>query len=156
MEVLWRHLSRDAFEIIAYDAGTTADNLTARLRLQARSWQSVAGLSDEDAAERIRKDGVDVLFDLSGHSAGNRLLVFAEKPAPIQATWFAYPNTTGLTAMDYRLTDELADPVGSSESFYVEKLLRFKQIAWLYRPPDVAYGIRPLPHLRGQPFTMWT
>ena len=153
MEVLWRHLSRDAFEIIAYDAGTTADNLTARLRLQVPNWQPLAGLSDEDAAERIRKDGVDVLFDLSGHSAGNRLLVFAEKPAPIQVTWFAYPNTTGLTAMDYRLTDELADPVGSSESFYVEKLLRFKQIAWLYRPPDVAYGIRPLPHSRGQPFT---
>ena len=153
MEVLWRHLSRDAFEVIAYDAGTATDNLTASLRLQARSWYSLAGLSDREAAARIRKDGVDVLCDLSGHSAGNRLLVFSEKPAPIQATWFAYPNTTGLTAMDYRLTDELADPVGSSESFYVEKLLRFKQIAWLYRPPDVAYGIRPLPHSRGQPFT---
>ena len=153
MEVLWRHLNRAAFEVMVYDAGTAADNLTASLRLQTRSWQSLAGLSDKEAAERIRKDGVDVLFDLSGHSAGNRLLVFAEKPAPIQATWFAYPNTTGLTAMDYRLTDELADPVGSSESFYVEKLLRFKQIAWLYRPPDVAYEVRPLPHSRGQPFT---
>jgi predicted O-linked N-acetylglucosamine transferase (SPINDLY family) len=153
VEALWRHLDREQFEVVAYDAGTRQDGLSETLRTLADRWQSLQGLPDAEAAQLIRDDAVDVLLDLSGHTAGNRLLVFAHKPAPMQATWFAYPNSTGLDAIDWRLTDALSDPPGESESRYAEKLLRLGHAPWLYRAPEEPLPIRPLPHLRGEPFT---
>ena len=153
MEVLWRHLSPELFDIFVYDSGTLADSLTALLRPRAHTWRALAGMADDTAATLIQQDRIDVLFDLSGHTAGNRLLMFARKPAPLQVTWFAYPNTTGLPAVDLRITDDLADPPGLCESRYVEWLLRFKRMAWLYRPPDTGHSVKPLPHTRGHPFT---
>jgi protein O-GlcNAc transferase len=153
MEVLWRHLDRELLDLVVYDAGTRQDQLTDKLRTLAGPWKSIHGLDDAGAAALIRDDRVDVLFDLSGHTAGNRLLVFAHKPAPIQVTWFAYPNTTGLETMDYRITDALADPPGEAERRYTEKLVRLPHTAWLYRAPEEELPVRPLPCTRGQPFT---
>jgi predicted O-linked N-acetylglucosamine transferase (SPINDLY family) len=153
VEALWRHLDRAQFEVVAYDAGTRLDGLSEKLRTLTERWQSLQGLNDADAAELIRRDAVDVLFDLSGHTAGNRLLVFAHKPAPMQATWFGYPNSTGLDAIDWRLTDALSDPPGENESRYTEKLLRLCGAPWLYKAPEEPLPIRPLPHSRGEPFT---
>ena len=152
-EALWRHLDREQFEVAAYDAGTRQDGLTERLRALADRWQSLQGLDDADAAELIRREAVDVLFDLSGHTAGNRLLAFARKPAPMQVTWFGYPNSTGLDAIDWRLTDALSDPPGVDESRYAEKLLRLGRAPWLYKAPEDSLPLRPLPHTRGEPFT---
>jgi predicted O-linked N-acetylglucosamine transferase (SPINDLY family) len=153
VETLWRHLDRELFEVVAYDAGTRQDGLSEKLRTLPDRWQSLQGLNDADAADLVRRDAIDVLFDLAGHTAGNRLLVFAHKPAPMQATWFGYPNTTGLDAIDWRLTDALSDPLGEDESRYAEKLLRLCGAPWLYKAPEETLPIRPLPHTRGEPFT---
>ncbi len=90
----------------------TPDNVTERLKAQADHWFPIAGKNDKDVAEQIKIDGIDILVDLAGHSVNNTLPVFAYRPAPIQVTWLGYPNTTGMSAIDYRFTDEVADPIG--------------------------------------------
>jgi len=92
-------------------------------------------LNDEAAAQLIRSHQIDILVDLAGHTQNNRLMVFARKPAPIQVTYLGYPSTTGLAAMDYRLTDNYADPDGV-EKYYTESLLRLPDSLWCYRPSD--------------------
>ena len=89
------------------------DDLTHRLQAAATRWRDVIGMSDQRLAEQIRADRIDILFDLAGHTAHNRLLVFARKPAPIQITWIGYVGTTGLSAMDYLLADRHLVPEGS-------------------------------------------
>jgi predicted O-linked N-acetylglucosamine transferase (SPINDLY family) len=108
--------------------------VTQQLRTHLDGWRSLVGLSDAQAAELIRQDRIDLLVDLAGHSAGNRLPVFARKPAPVQATWLGYPNTTGLDTVDYRLTDALADPVGQTDLHYSEALIRLSPCAWCFAP----------------------
>jgi protein O-GlcNAc transferase len=87
--------------------------LTHRLQAAATQWRDVIGMSDQQLAEQIRADRIDILFDLAGHTAHNRLLVFARKPAPIQVTWAGYVGTTGLKAMDYLLADRYEVPPGA-------------------------------------------
>jgi predicted O-linked N-acetylglucosamine transferase (SPINDLY family) len=100
------------------------DNVTERLKAEADHWFSIVGKNDEDVAEQIKRDGIDILVDLAGHTAKSRLQVFAYKPAPIQVTWLGYPNTTGMSAIDYRFTDEVADPIGEADNLHSEKLIR--------------------------------
>ncbi|HEX9466646.1 MAG TPA: tetratricopeptide repeat protein [Alphaproteobacteria bacterium] len=114
---------RDAFEIIAYSENPLDDDVTETIRSHTAAWRPIAGLGDAAVAELVYRDDVDVLIDLSGHTAGNRLPVFAAKPAPLQVTWLGYPNTTGLSTIDYRLTDARADPPGS-DAFHTERLWR--------------------------------
>ncbi len=104
---------------------------------------NIVSLTDEPVAQMVRADGIDILVDLSGHTGGNRLLVFARKPAPIQVTYLAYPNTTGMNAIDYRFTDALADPPGMTDHLNAEKLWRLPACNWCFQPPDNAPEIRP-------------
>ena len=118
------HYDRGTFEVFCYAGVVRPDKKTARFRDLSDGWCSTVGMTDAAVAERIREDGIDILVDLAGHSANNRLLVFAERPAPVQVTWLGYPNTTGLSAMDYRLTDAIADPAGDAEASHSETLVR--------------------------------
>jgi predicted O-linked N-acetylglucosamine transferase (SPINDLY family) len=144
--VLANH-DRRQFSIACYALVRNPDAVTERMKSSVDLWRSTVGLSDGAIADQIRADGVDILIDLCGHLVDNRLVVLAQKPAPIQISWLGYPNTTGLAAIEYRLTDSLADPVGSSEPFYSEKLLRLPGAFFVYRPPSDAPPVAPLPML---------
>lgn len=142
--VLENH-DRERFEIYCYSNHFQEDDMTARLKKWANHWRRIAGIPDEAVAKQIRADRIDILVDLNGHTANNRLLMFARKPAPVQITWLGYPNTTGLTAMDYRITDGHADPVGMTEHLHSEKLMRLPECFSCYRPPREAPEISELP-----------
>jgi protein O-GlcNAc transferase len=100
---------REQFQVFCYADQFRTDDITLRLQRHANVWRNVTSLSDEQLAAQIRDDDIDVLIDLAGHTADNRLLTFARRPAPVQATYLGYPGTTGMTAMDWRITDALAD-----------------------------------------------
>lgn len=134
-------------EVFCYADRTHPEPLTARFQRVARQWRDAGGASDEALAEQIRNDQVDVLFDLAGHTADNRLLVFARKPAPVQIAWAAYPGTTGLDAMDYLIADPRQIPVGC-EQHYREQVLRLPESYVCYAPPDDAPEVGSLPALR--------
>lgn len=137
--------NRDHFEIFCYNSHSHEDDVTAQLKVLADHWRRVAGVPDEIVARQIRNDQIDILVDLNGHTANNRMLVFARKPAPVQVTWLGYPNTTGLSAMDYRITDGYADPVGTTEQFYSETLVRLPETFSCYQPPQDAPPVSELP-----------
>ena len=122
-------------EVYCYYNFLTEDQVTERIRSHADHWLACKALSDEQLAQQIHDDGIDILVDLSGHTAGNRLFTFALKPAPVQVAYLGYPATTGLTAMDYRITDAYAEPPGMSERFNVETLWRMPDIAFCYMRP---------------------
>jgi len=125
------NLNPDVIEAIGY-----CDRSQSALQTRIATWHTTSGLCDADFANLIRGHEIDVLIDLSGHNKGNRLLAFAQKPAPVQASWLGYPVTTGMRAIDWRITDSVIDPPGS-EQFYVEQLLRLQDGAFCYEPsPD--------------------
>ncbi len=126
--------NHEQFEIFCYSDVLVPDAATDRLRGYADHWRNIVGVCDTDAAEMIRRDGIDVLVDLTLHMARNRLLVFARKPAPVQVTWLGYPGTTGLEAIDYRLTDPHLDPPGEGDRNYSEKSWRLSDTFWCYDP----------------------
>lgn len=134
-------------EVYCYNDSRLADEATTRLRSAADHWRDTRLQSDDELAKSIRDDAIDILVDLTGHIAGNRLLVFARKPAPVQVTYLGYQNTTGMSAMDYRLTDAWADPPGETDPYYTEKLVRLGASYFCYRPSDDASAITPLPAL---------
>ncbi len=138
---------RRRFRLFCYATLGMSDETTGRLRKACDFWRDASGLSDDAVSEHIRADGIDILVDLAGHTTGGRPLVLARKPAPIQAAWIGYPNTTGLSAMDYRLTDAIADPEGRSDELHVEKLVRLKGGFLCYRPPHNAPEPGELPAL---------
>jgi predicted O-linked N-acetylglucosamine transferase (SPINDLY family) len=137
---------RSALEIFCYANVVRPDFMTARFQMLASAWRDIATLTDQQAAEQVRADQIDVLIDLSLHTAGNRLGVFARKPAPIQVTWLGYAGTTGLTQIDYRLSDPYLDPPGS-EGVYVERTLRLPSCFWCYQPPQFPAEVGLLPAL---------
>jgi predicted O-linked N-acetylglucosamine transferase (SPINDLY family) len=100
------------------------DEVTERLKQEFDHWRDIRHMNDDAAADLIEVDGIDILVDLAGHTGGNRLLVFARKPAPVQVTWLGHPATTGMNAIDYRITDTYAEPPGMTEHLNVETLWR--------------------------------
>ncbi len=140
------HRRTDA-EIFCYAQVKAPDSVTERLRSRADHWRSTVGLTDGALAELVRGDGIDILVDLAGHTAGNRLAAFALKPAPVQVSYLGYPTTTGLTAMDWRLTDAHADPPGDSDAVHVERLYRLPRGFHCYAAPREAPDVTALPAL---------
>ncbi|MEO8345871.1 MAG: tetratricopeptide repeat protein [Betaproteobacteria bacterium] len=131
--VLMQH-DRAKFELYCYSNNAKEDGMTREIRSHVDHWRNIAGDDDTTAAARIRADGLDVLVDLSGHSARSRLLLFNQGCAPVQASWLGYLNTTGLNAIDYRICDRHSDLVGTAEAFNVEKLQRLPDSQWCYAP----------------------
>jgi len=138
---------RDRFEVFCYSDVAAPDAVTKRLMASVEHWRSIVGLGDVDVAQQIRDDGIDILVDLAGHLGGNRLLAFARRPAPIQVTYLGYQATTGLAAMDYRLTDAVADPPGATEAWHTEQLVRLPGAFFCYRPPDESPEVSAAPCL---------
>ena len=135
---------RSAVEVHVYSCGRLKDGWTGKLRSLADGWHDISGVPDDEAASAIREDRIDVLVDLALHSAGNRLRLFAIKPAPVQITWLAYAGTSGLEAMDYRLSDPYLDPPGG-EGHYSEKTIRLPHTYWCYRSSvDLVPGPPPV------------
>ncbi len=153
IEPLFANHDRLRFEVFCYSNTRKTDDVTDQLRSQVSQWRDIRTLSDEAAAALVMQDGIDILIDLSGHTADSRLLMFARKPAPVQMSYLGYPNTTGLTAMDFRVTDAYMDPLVLAEPLYVEKLLRMPHSLWCYRPPADAPEVNPLPALIGNRMT---
>jgi protein O-GlcNAc transferase len=135
------------FEIFCYSAVQRPDALTARMQGYADHWCDIASMSDEKIAERIRHDKIDILVDLTMHMAASRLLVFARKPAPVQITWLAYPGTTGMETIDYRLTDPYLDPPGAGDELYSEQSIRLPETFWCYDPLTNESAVNELPAL---------
>ena len=138
---------RDRFKVFCYSNVALPDEVTGALRGLAEEWRDISSLSDEWAAERIRADRIDILVDLGGHTGDGRILLLAHKPAPVQVSWLGYPGTTGLSAIDYRLTDSVADPEGRADDGYVEELVRLPNGFLCYGPPSDAPEPRPPPAL---------
>jgi predicted O-linked N-acetylglucosamine transferase (SPINDLY family) len=153
IEVLLTHHDRNRVHVTCYPNVTRADETTQRLRRLADGWRPVHAWSDQQLADEVRADEIDVLIDLSGHTAGNRLQALARRPAPVLVTLFGYPSTTGVKAIQYKVTDEFADPPGMTEKLYTETLLRLPQVAWVYRPPAGAPAPNALPAQARRAFT---
>jgi protein O-GlcNAc transferase len=135
------------FEIFCYADVRRPDGITARLRSHADVWRDIAGLTDEQVAGLVRQDRIDILVDLTMHMARNRLLVFARKPAPVQVCWLAYQGTTGMTTVDYRLTDRYIDPPGLFDGDYSEESVRLPDAFWCYDPLTGEPAVSALPAL---------
>lgn len=134
-------------EVHAYAELSMEDETTERYKSYVEHWVPTRGMSDEALTERIRNDGIDILVDLAGHTAGNRLLVFARKPAPVSVSWLGYGYTTGLSAIDYYLTDETCAPPGS-DSLFAEHPWRIATPSFAYRPVAGMGEVSRLPALQ--------
>ncbi|WP_287128960.1 tetratricopeptide repeat protein [Candidatus Cyanaurora vandensis] len=143
---LFTHYDRAEFEFFAYAQVKKPDGMTARLRSLVDHWQSTVGLSDDQMAALIQQDDIDILVDLAGHTAWNRLPVFARKPAPVQVTWLGFPGSTGLQEMDYRLSDPWLTPPGTPE-YSSEQVWNLPRPAHCYALPSDAPPVGPLPCL---------
>jgi protein O-GlcNAc transferase len=133
-----RSHDRKRFETFCYSNSSSVDDTTTRMQSDAMFWRDIHAFDDAHAVELIRADSLDILVDLAGHTSGNRLSVFAKRCAPVQVTYLGYPNTTGLPAMDYRLTDESADPPGEPDARHTETLVRIPSGFLAYDPPGNA------------------
>jgi predicted O-linked N-acetylglucosamine transferase (SPINDLY family) len=130
--------------VVCYDNGVRDDAMTVALRAASDGWRSIAGLDDGRATELIRGDGIDILVDLAGHTAGNRLGVFARRAAPVQVAWLGYFGTTGLSAMDAVIADRHVLPPGD-EAHFTEAVQRMPHSYLCFTPPVEAGPVAPLP-----------
>jgi predicted O-linked N-acetylglucosamine transferase (SPINDLY family) len=137
---------RGAFEIFCYAAGSASDTTTERLRKLSDHWRTLGNSSDDDVFFLVRKDGIDILVDLAGHTALSRLRLFARAPAPVQISWLGYPETTGVPAIGSKITDAVVSPPGA-EAYATETLIRMPKGFHCYRPPADCPEIAPPPCL---------
>jgi len=145
LEPLFRAHNRSQVEVFAYSDVIDSDDVTHRLEGLADQWRDCSRLSHQAVCNLVRRDEIDILVDLAGHTGRNRLPVFVEKPAPLQISWLGYPATTGLTAIDARFTDDLADPEGEADRWHSEKLIRLPRGFLCYGSPADAPEVGPLP-----------
>ncbi|MBS0489277.1 MAG: tetratricopeptide repeat protein, partial [Proteobacteria bacterium] len=158
--------NREQFDVYCYSTGIKTDDLTEEFRRHA-TWRQASGWGPDRLAEEVRRDEIDILVDLNGFTANNRMLAFTRRPAPVQVTWLGYPHSTGLEAVDYRITDEWADPVGRTEHLHTEKLVRLPGGFLCYGPdPDapapavpegpITFGcFNGLPKINDQVIALW-
>jgi protein O-GlcNAc transferase len=132
---------RSVVDVTCYATSNAEDGMTERIRQATDRWRPAFRLNDDDLAALIQEDQIDVLIELSGHTADNRLTMLAERTAPVQITYLGYPNTTGLASMDYRITDAVADPPGVTDAWHTEKLLRIDGGFLAYAAPSFATEI---------------
>lgn len=144
--------SRSSFEVYCYSNGSSEDDLTVSLRAATDHWREIGRLSDLQVSDMIRSDCIDILVDLSGHTLGNRLLVFSARPAPVQVSWLGYFGTTGLPTMDYLIGDRFVTPESSAPEF-VESIWRMPDSYLCFSVPSVDMAVRPPPSAHGAPFT---
>ena len=148
VEPLLAHHDPHQVEVVCFDVSRFGeDAVTRRLKSFGHAWRRVGDLGDAALADLIRQEHIDILVDVSGHTEMNRLLTFARKPAPVQATWLGYLGTTGLTSMDYRITDAYLDPPGQTERFHTETLYRLQNAA-CFSPRGATPNVEELPALR--------
>ena len=140
IEPILRAHDPDRFEVFCYAEVAVRDETSNRIAGLVAQWVTTCGMDDAELVERIRRDRIDILVDLAGHTAHNRLGVFARRAAPLQIAYLGYPDTTGLAQMDYRLSDEIADPPGR-EAFHTERLLRLPSGFLCYGPPADAPAV---------------
>jgi predicted O-linked N-acetylglucosamine transferase (SPINDLY family) len=146
MVPLLENHDRDQFEIYCYSYRPQTDPISERLTRASGCWRNITLLSDAAACDLIRADEIDILVDLALHTSGNRLILFARKPAPVQMTFAGYPGSTGLSTIDYRISDPYLDPPGMNESIYTEKTRRLPDSFWCYDPLEERdLRVSPLP-----------
>lgn len=141
---------RSAFEVFLYSNKIAADDIVTEQFRRLGAWRQIHGVDDAAVCAQIAEDKIDILVDCSGHSGGKRMGIFAKRPAPISATFLGYPNTTGLTQIDYRLTDDVSDPMIEGNIYATEQLIRLPNGVHTYAPHadvDLAYSPTP-PFLR--------
>lgn len=144
LEGLLKHLDKDRFELSAYSTTPFEDDLTQRIKSHFTSWLTINSISDESAAQAIHHDGIQILIDLAGHTAKNRLSIFSHKPAPVQVSWLGYFATTGLKQIDYILGDPYVTPETESHHF-CERIWRLAETYLCFTPPDFDIPVGELP-----------
>jgi len=156
LESVIEHHDRAQLEIFLYADVARPDDYSERLKAHGAQWRTTIDLDHARLASLVREDAIDILVDLSGHTANNRLLAFARKPAPVQANWLGFPSTTGMPSMGYRITDAWCDPPGMTEHLNSETLVRLPGIYMAWRPPDGTPAVAPLPALKNGYVTFGT
>jgi predicted O-linked N-acetylglucosamine transferase (SPINDLY family) len=136
LEPVLKHHDRRRFEIYCYANVKKPDALTQKVQLMDLVWRDIKGLAAQRVADQIKADGIDILVDLSGHTAGNRLDVCGLKPAPVQVSWLGYPHSTGLQQIDWYLSDSWCDPPGMTDHLYVEQVWRLPELFCCYQSPE--------------------
>jgi len=145
LKALFINHDRSRFELICFSDAASPDRMTNELKTLTSGWHNTYGLSDAEVSQRVRNARIDILVDLAGHTANNRLPVFAMQTAPVQVSYLGYPNTTGLSSIQYRITDLRADPPGKTDLQYTEKLVRLPECFLCYTPPEKCPEINELP-----------
>ncbi|MBN1980414.1 MAG: tetratricopeptide repeat protein [Chitinivibrionales bacterium] len=143
LEPILANHDKNRFTIICYADTAKPDPTTVRLQRYASVWRPVFGMPDQQLYQTILEDAIDILIDLSGHTANNRLTVFSRRAAPVQVSYLGYPNTTGIPSIDYRITDPIADPIGN-DAYFTEQLYRLASGFLCYQPPRTPVAITPM------------
>jgi predicted O-linked N-acetylglucosamine transferase (SPINDLY family) len=154
IEPIWRHLDRDMYPIYVYHTGEIEDHATKGVAELAHVWRRVRGLDAARLRDRIVEDGIDVLFDLSGHTDANRLLTFAMRAAPVQISWLGYPTTTGVAEMDYYLVDRHVAPPGLLDAQFTEKLA-YLPASFTFQPHWESPEVNAAPALKNGVLALW-
>lgn len=147
LESVLGHLDRSRIELVAYSTKRQEDDLTGRIKKHFSAWRPIVGLSDSEVARKIYQDGIDILIDLAGHTAHNRLSIFAWKPAPVQASWLGYFASTGVPGIDYILADPISVP-DAHRGHFSERVWHLPDTRLCFSPPDTELSVAPLPALR--------